>query len=617
MDAARARRFNAGPVRLPFPGGAPSRMMRAMLRNAAAALLLATALLPGAALAQPAPDGSGQPLRLRVRGGAEIHAVAAVDGGQITVRGELIDDAGAAIAGAPITLGALDGARPLRLGPLSPCDGATSRGARVSGDEVVVDTDERGGFCVTGRAPADKLVVKLRFRGSKLHDVAEHSAPVLADQERLQRALLRFEPPPETIDLDRDTVTVTASLRVERNEVFRGSAAGSAQRANLALVLEDERHARVAEAMTGGDGRARFEVKTSTLAGPGAGELGVRFAGNAVLAKAEDIKPIVRRADARVALAHAIDRADPEDGLPIDVVVTTSRGPVSGGVIEARRATGAMLGESVGAGSVDAEGRARVVATFAAAGADKVPLVLRYVPAAPWYRAGPELRVEAPIAGPGALRRIALAVVVIGAAIWVASGWRRAPRPRLLPGVEASSAPPSGRAGVQVIASPPDLVGWRGSVVDAHDGSPIADAELTIIAPAFAGDGTVARATADERGAFVLDAAHRSDARLVVTARDHTRHEQALPPPSVLRVALVTRRRTLLERLVRWARQRGSPFDGAPEPTPGHVRRAAARAGAAEIEQWAGRIEHAAFGPDRVDEELERDLRGAEPRAVK
>lgn len=261
----------------------------------------------------------------------------------------------------------------------------------------MVETDERGGFCVTGRAPADKLVVELHFRGSKLHDVAEQSAPVLANQERLQRALLRFEPPPETINLDRDTVTVTASLRVERNEVFRGSVAGSAQRANLALV-EDERHARVAEAMTGGDGRARFEVKTSALAGPGAGELGVRFAGNAVLAKAEGHQahgaPRRRPGGAR-ARTRSIARSRGEDGLPIDVVVTTSRGPcVSGGVVEARRAT--MLSRDVGAGSVDAEGRARVVAALAA-GADKVPLVLRYVrrrgiapgPSCAWRRQSP------------------------------------------------------------------------------------------------------------------------------------------------------------------------------------------------------------------------------------
>lgn len=593
-------------------------MMRAMIRRAAAALLLAAAFLPGEGRAQqPAP---GQPLRVHVRGGAELSAIAGAERDSLTLRGELIDDAGTPIPNAPVAVSAVaEGGKPLRLGPLTPCDGASRGGSRTGGDEVVIETDDRGGFCVNGRAPAEKLSLKLSFRGSKLYDVATKEVPVSADQERLQRALLRFEPPPETIDLDRETVTITAALRIERNELFRSSAAGSAQRASLPLVIEDERHARIAEATTGGDGRARFEVKTTTLAGPGAGELSVRFAGNAVLGKAEDTRPIVRRADARIALAYPIDRADPEDGVPIDVIVSTSRGPVSGGVVEVRRLTpaGGPVAESLGAGTVDAEGRARVVAAFAAGGAAKVPLVLRYVPAAPWYRSGPELRVEVEIAGPGVLRRALLAIVVVAAAIWVASGWRRAPRPRILPGVEASTAPPSGRAGVQVVASPANITGWRGTVTDAHDGSPIAGAELAIIAPAFQGDGTIARVTTDERGAFVIEATHRSDARLVVTAKEHASFEQALPPPSVLRVALVTRRRAVLERLVRWAKQKGAPFDGTPEPTPGHVRRAAARASAVDVETWAGRIEEAAYGAVHVDEALERELKGVEPRAVK
>ncbi|APR78101.1 Hypothetical protein A7982_03448 [Minicystis rosea] len=591
--------------------------MRPMSRLAAAALLLATALLPGAAAAQTAPT-----LRVHVRGGAEMHAVAGSERGDVTIRGELIDDAGAAIANAPVVLTALaEGTRAaLRIGPLAPCEGSSARGAARGGDEAVIETDDRGGFCAVGRAPAEKLVLKLKFRGSKVYDAAELEVPVTAEAERLQRALLRFEPPPETIDLDRDTITVTAALRVERNELFRPSAAGSAQRANLQLVLEDEPHAHVAEAVTGGDGRARFEVKTSALAGPGAGELVVRFGGNAVLAKAEDSKPIVRRAEAHVALDHPIGKADPEDGVAMDFVVTTGRGPVSGGVVEVRRAQSGPQGpggDSLGAGSVDDHGHARVVAAFAAAGASKVPLVVRYVPAAPWYRAGPELRVEVEVAGPGVLRQVLLAVVVIGAAVWVASGWRRAPRPRELPGMEGADAAPSGRAGVQVLASPPDLVGWRGSVTDAHDGSPIAGATLAIVTVSFAGDGTVARVTSDERGVFALEAAVRNDARLVVTSPDHATHEQPLPPPSVLRVALITRRRALLERLVRWARQRGAPFDGAPEPTPGHVRRAASRASIADVETWAGHVEQAVYGAERVDEARERAIRDTEPRPAR
>jgi hypothetical protein len=135
--------------------------------------------------------------------------------------------------------------------------------------------------------------------------------------------------------------------------------------------------------------------------------------------------------------------------------------------------------------------------------------------------------------------------------------------------------------------------------------------------PTFQGDGVVARAATDDHGAFTLDAAHGTDARLVVSADAHATHEQPLPPPSVLAITLVTRRRALLERLVKWARQRGAPFDGSPEPTPGHVRRAAVRAGAADVEAWAGRVEQAAYGPTPVDEPLEREVRATEPRPAR
>jgi hypothetical protein len=283
---------------------------------------------------------------------------------------------------------------------------------------------------------------------------------------------------------------------------------------------------------------------------------------------------------------------------------------------EARSGPANAVNVSVlGAATVDAQGHARVVAVFPAAGASHAPLALRYVPAAPWYRPGPELRVDVPLAGPGIGRSLVLAVVVLAAAIWVVIGWRRAPRPPVAPGIEGTRAPPSGRAGVHVLASPADLTGWRGTVADAHDGSPIAGASLSIRAPSFEGDGALlAHAVTDANGAFALEGSYRSDARLLVESVEHSTYEQALPPPSVLGVALVTRRRALLDRLVRWARQKGAPFDGAPEPTPGHVRRVAARGSAGEVEAWATRVEQAAYGPARVDAELEREVRSAEPR---
>jgi hypothetical protein len=579
-------------------------------------------VLAARAGAQPMPQPSGSavapgPLHIHVRGTAELSTVASAEPDGFSLRGELIDDAGSPIPHAPILLHAFtldEPRRPLHLGSLTPCEGSVRRPSRSAGpDETVIETDERGSFCVTGKAPLPKLTLELRFAGSRLHDPAAAKVSVESEQEHLLRTVLRFEPPLEVIDLDRESVTVTASLRVDRSEASR-LAGGAARREGLSLSLEDERGTPIADALTGGDGRARFDAKTSAFAGPGPGEVVTRFKGKPGLAKAVASQPVIRRAEVHLSLSHPVERADADEGFPIDVEVTTSRGPVSGGVVEILRlGTGSTLGEPIGAGGVD-QGHARVIASFAAGGATTVPILLRYVPAAPWYRSGPALQTDVKLAGPGILKQVLLAFVVLAAAAWIVGGWRRAPKPPSLAGEGVAASPPSGRAGVQILGPATGFTGWRGVVADAHDGAPIAGARLSIIAPSFQGDGVIAQAITDGRGEFALDTSHRSDARLVVESGEHSTYEQALPPPNRLAVALVTRRRALLDRLVRWAKRQGAPFDAAPEPTPGHVRRAASRANAIEVEGWARRVEAAAYGPEAIGEAVEREVRAAEPR---
>lgn len=588
------------------------------LRATIAYLVLSWLVLWGAGVSdahaqrkQDPPPPSG--LRIHLRGTSEIQAAPASEPLGFSVSGVLRDDAGSPIAGASIDISARDreGNADVALNEVSPC---STPPRRARGDApVAITTNDVGAFCVVVKSAPKKLVLKLKYRGDKSHDPAEREIDVDAGSETQIRTLVRFEPPPEVIDLDHETVTITASIHVDRGA--SQIAPQGPRREGIKLVLADERGRTIGEAITGGDGRARFEVKTADLDVPGKGELTLRFDGAPPLAKAVATQPITRRAEVSLALAHPIARADAEDGVPIDLDVTTRRGPVGSGAVEVRRIAGVSGVENVGAGAV-AEGHAHAVAAFAAAGAQRATLQIRYVTAAPWYKPGPELRVEAPLAGPSVLRQIVIALAVLAAAVWVVAGWRRAPKPKLAPGAEPQTMPPSGRAGVHVLAQAAGATGWRGVVSDAHDGSPVAGARLSIVAPSFQGDGIVARAVADERGAFSLDSAHRSDARLIVESDHHSTHEQALPPPSVIGVALVTRRRALLERLVRWARRYGPPYDGAPEATPGHVRRAASRAGADAVEAWAKRVEHTVYGPANVSADAERELRDGEPRAV-
>lgn len=581
------------------------------------------------ARAQPAPGasaapGSGSGLHVHVRGTAELQVAASSETDGFSIRGALIDDAGSPIPRAPVVIQAFapeDLRTPIRLVSLQPCEAPSPRGRGGAAADGAVDTDDRGTFCVVGKASIPKVVFKVRYAGSKIHDAFETQVSVEPDQDHLIRTLVRFEPAPETIDLDKDTVTITASLRIDRNDASRPGSPAPARREGVALTLEDEHAQRLAEAATGGDGRARFEVKTATFAGPGPGEIIARFAGKPGIAKASIAQPIVRRADVHLALAHPIERADADDGFVIDVDVTTARGVVDGGVVEVIRSLSAGKssapgsGESVGAGAV-VHGHAHVVVSFASGGASVVPILLRYVSSAPWYRAGPALQTEVSLAGPGILKEILVALVVLAAGAWVVGGWRRAPKAPVAPGELLPGLPP-GKAGVQVLGPSRGASGWSGVVSDAHEGTAIAGARLAIIAPSFEGDGVIAEVFTDERGAFALEGAHRSDARLVVESALHSAYEQALPPPSSLGVALVTRRRALLDRLVRWARRQGAPYDGTPEPTPGHVRRVAARGSAEEIEAWARRVEHVAYGPDPVVEPVEREVRSVEPRALR
>lgn len=551
-------------------------------------------------------SASADPVRIQVRGAAQIRAQAWTEGAGFVVRGELVDDAGVAIPLAPLLVKAFaDSGAQLPSGTLSACDGRPSRGPHSEGGLV---TDERGAFCARGSRSAASVTV--RYEGSEAYDGGEMRATIESARGPLAQVVLRFDPPIDTIDLDRDSVPVSGSLRIGKVD----AASEPPKREGLVVSLEDERGTTLAETKTGGDGRARFEIATKLLGDPGTGELRMRFAGNDALAKVTAAQPIVRQAEVKIALEGAPEGTS-EDDITIDVTVASSRGPVSGGVVEAVRE-----GVSVGAGAVT-DGKARVVAAVGTERTSTLSIKLRYVPSAPWYRAGPELTTDVRIAGTGVWRQIAIAALVAGVAAWVVAGWRRAkPKPRR--GDETDAPPPSGRPGVQVIGRAPSAGGWRGVVVDAHEGTPVPGARLSIVVPAFQGDGVIARALADEHGSFWFDPTHARDARLVVEADLHSTYEQALPPPSALHVALITRRRALLDRLVRWARHQGAPFDGASEPTPGHVRRAAARLEMQEgqrwttVEKWAAQVESVAFDSKPVQAADEEMVRAAEPNAL-
>jgi hypothetical protein len=404
------------------------------------------------------------------------------------------------------------------------------------------------------------------------------------------------------VDLERPSAVFTVSMQLDRGP----NDEPSRERGGLAIELRDERGSVVASGQTAGDGRARIELPTSALDGPGEGMLTARFAGTADLGTSEVSTPIVRASSTRVEAPTQIE-GDPSGGLLVDVRVTTARGAVRGGVVEAMRD-----GVTVGAGAVTDDGAARASLLFTPAAPGPHPVSLRYVPSSSAYRASEPVDLLVIVPTPSVARQLGLGLAGVALVAWIVSRWRRAPKQQrpesLLP------PEPTGRSEVLVVERPAGIRGWRGVVIDAHDGQPIASADVRIVRPTFDGDEAVARCTTDAEGRFELnDVEIPREAKLRVEGDLHARYEIPMPGPSVLRVTLITRRRALLDRLVRWARLHGTPFDSTREPTPGHVRRAASRIGERAIETWAGRIESTAFGPSPVTQRAESTV-GTEPR---
>ncbi|HEU4404011.1 MAG TPA: hypothetical protein VFS43_01770 [Polyangiaceae bacterium] len=507
------------------------------------------------------------------------------------------DDVGVPLAGAAVIISARGaGDEPLRLGPPSACDVAPAGAPRASGDGVAVETDRAGGFCV--RVQPDRLpsgaVLRLEHRGGEGLDAARREVAV---DGLLGAPILSWDPRPDVLDLDapRLHVNVVASAP--------GAEAEAAPAAGVALVLEDEGGRRLGTARSDGAGRALFDLASSELGPPGAGELVVRPVAGA--GAHEPLRtPVLRYARVSLVVAQPPGPVVPHDGHVFDAAVETSRGPARSGAVEAR-----VGGEPVGAAGVR-EGRARVPVAFDVPAAATLPITFQYLPDDPALRAGEPATLQVPVRPPSLWRRAPLLALVALLALWTARGWRRAPAPARPEPRPASAPLPVGREGV-IEGPSAGGEGWRGQVVDAHGAEAVAGARVAVVRRTFQGERVVAEAVTDAQGMFALDAPFESHATLVVEGPLHRRLERPAPKPGHVIVALVARRRALLDALVRSARRAGGPWKS--DPTPAQVALAAQAAGQAPTEAWARAVEGAAFGPEPVDAAAEAQIAALAP----
>ncbi len=532
-------------------------------------------------------------VKIRVRGGAELHAQArfVLQGEVLELRGMLSDDDRTPIAAAWVELKSA-----ASLGVASTCE--APRVSLVPRPSLKAQTTLEGELCVRWTAAPDKGAVELRFVGDTYHSAAQLS--VSFDRTGTQRLAtrLRFEPRPVTLDLDRRSVGVSAVLSLALRTTH-ASAAG------LPITLHDEADRKLATGKTGGDGKVRFEIATKQLGKPGNGKLQARFAGTTKLSPAMDEQALTRRIRARLTLAHDIAPTDPGDDALVSLFVRSAKGDVDNGVVEAL-----VAGRSVASGPV-VGGRAELHVALDLTARQSVDLRVRYLPSSPWFLADSPLKLTIPVAPPSMVLRLLLSLVVVAAAMWVFVSWRRSKK-RARPDRGKLALPP----GVHIVKSTRGAKSWRGTVIDAHEGWPLADVEVFVHQPTLVDgeDGLLVRAITDRYGKFAFDLEQRPDgAEIVAQSATHSAERKLLPAGGTLRIALVTRRRAVLRRFVNWARRRGRPYDRPPEPTPAQVRGAAKAE--PDVARWASEVETVAFGPAEVDAEVEQSLRDVEPRA--
>ncbi|MFO0659676.1 MAG: hypothetical protein U0165_07590 [Polyangiaceae bacterium] len=539
-------------------------------------------------------------IKIAVRGSAVVEAHVTSDGDAVVLRGALRDDVGLSIANATLQVSKSDGT----ILPLPKSCGDAST-ARLSQGSYVLDTDSAGAFCIRLPNLSRVGVLRVWFPGSP--NLSASGVEVSLEPSN-GMPTLSWDARPDVIDLDSPRVSL----------VVRAAAPDAGHPVqDLALGLFDGPK-QIGVARVGTDSVALFDIATSEIEGPEVAELEVRSLDPHV--RVNPLKAQAARI-ARVSLVGAAPTSPviARDGFVIDVAATTSRGRVTNGTIEAVAGS-----EPVGVGTV-VDGRASVKIAFDVAEPGSVRLDLRYLPSSVALRPGAPLSLSVPVRMPPFWRSIPLFVLGAIVLAWMARGWRRAPREL----EREAPAQPERPVRAEVVYEPPANAsekGWRGIILDAHDRHAIEGARISVVTRDFLGERRLVQQTTGADGVFVfeLPTPWTPMLTLVVESALHAKLSQPLPKPGRLSVAVVSRRRALIDRLVAIAAAAGGPWvPNVGDPTPGHVVSAANTEQRGDVERWARSVEGAAFGPHAVNEQieaevsaLETDLRGNRPQVA-
>lgn len=459
-----------------------------------------------------------------------------------------------------------------------------------AGGELLITTDKSGKLCVnvTGMPSGS---IELSYQDARGY-FERTSRLVPLPQSVASTFELGFDPPLAVLSLDQPV----QELGVVARSVNGASLPGAAELLLSMNADGTERELSRIALDSLGDVQ-RLSLVSASFGQPGPMRLIAKLRGRDGTELGSTTVAVLRTAT--VALHVSDDAARSlEPGTTLQVHAASALGPAPSGAVEAR-----SRGLSIAAAPVKS-GAASLSLPAAPTTLLGSSLTLEYVGAGPGWQSGPPLELRVQPAAPGYARYALWFAAAALAALAVVLGWRRPPRLR----PSAITVPPRPRASVEVLETFGIGGGYRGFVRDAHDGTPVSPAAVSFIGPGAQGQ-VLAQVRTNAEGAFDVPSgtSFPSGTVIEVAAPFHATLRAGLPVPGVVELSLTSRRRALLERLVRWAERRGKPWSrGAGEPTPAQLIEVASSEGEPKVGDWARRVEHLAFGaitPDAASEQ--------------
>ena len=453
-------------------------------------------------------------------------------------------------------------------------------------------TNRDGMVCLVGTPSATPRRVRVEFLGYQLYGPTSAEVPWIDRSSSLD---VGFSPVPRRINLDNAHVELHARAQRAKDEGVP----------DLPVELLEHDGRRLAVALSDRDGHVTFRVPTADIDGPSIARLSLSVDKHSVHPTSSASVLVARQAIVTLETSHRSTTGDLTRGVDIPVRVRTQRGNVTQGLVEARVGKRVLAIAPV----VDGVATLRVVVepddldnetAFAFGDTTHLSASLHYVPSQSVYVASNALAINLIHKRSLGLLPILQLVVVVLLGAWLLENWLRPKRRRTK---RRQLSAESTHGSVQVVSPQPRAKQWQGTVIDAHDATAIPNATLSVVSASFAGNTVLLTSRSAQDGSFhfYLDAPAPT-LRLCVKAPNHVTLTSTFPAAGLLCIKMVSRRRALLEQLVRWTQRQHKRWTQQPEATPHHVIEVAHAAKLDRIESWASSVQQSVYDKPALDE---------------